>query len=695
MKGMKKVTAKLSEFIKQIKKKKKTMDLNSLSATLSIAFITVSGIILLGNSAINIYINYNNNYRLVENKQHIIADEAVKQVRNYIHKKIDIISSIVLVSDLTEEETENQKQIMSRLLNVDGSFRQLALLNNKGNELSRISRLASSLDGQLTEQNVKDLFFNIGDKDFNISSVFIDEMSFEPIILLATPIKDVFGDLKGALVAEVNLKFMWDIVASMKIGEEGTAYVVDRNGNLIAFHDVSRVIRGENLLDINLISKFAKGENVENDGINSERTKGISGKKSVITYVPLGEPDWAIVVEIPVSEANAPIIKSIWVSICIIFFGFVFAVSAGIFMSKRITRPVIKLRNATRIISQGDLDAQIDVDCNNEIGELAVNFNHMVSNINNIIIDIKEVLKVIMEKSLELKKSSTESAEAAKSVVIAMEQISSGTEEQAGEAEKTSEQIYNLGNEIDYAVSKALEVEEITESTKKLSIKSKDTIKLLTEKSKETDKITKEFTEDAKKLNESMEKIQKITDAISVITKKTSLLSLNATIEAAKAGDAGQGFSVIAKEINSLSTQSKESAKMIKPLLKEIKIQTESSVNTSIRVHKIMEEQMQAVSSTQDAFDEIIASMDNVVEKIMELNSVIAKIEDVKTKSINSVITIRSILQETAASTQDVTAASENQSLIAEQVDKFAQSLYRMGEKLVATTNIFKTKKSN
>ena len=215
---------------------------------------------------------------------------------------------------------------------------------------------------------------------------------------------------------------------------------------------------------------------------------------------------------------------------------------------------------------------------------------------------------------------------------------------------------------------------------------------MLTKKSKETDKITKEFTEDTRKLNESMEKIQKITDAISAITKKTSLLSLNATIEAAKAGDAGQGFSVIAKEINSLSTQSKESAKMIKPLLKEIKLQTESSINTSKRVHKIVEEQMQAVFSTQDAFDEIIVSMDTVTEKIIELNNIISKIEDVKTKTINSVITIRSIIEETAASTEEVTTSSENQSLIAEQVNKFAKGLYSMGERLVATTNIFKTK---
>ncbi len=64
---------------------------------------------------------------------------------------------------------------------------------------------------------------------------------------------------------------------------------------------------------------------------------------------------------------------------------------------------------------------------------------------------------------------------------------------------------------------------------------------------------------------------------------------------------------------------------------------------------------MQAVFSTQDAFDEIIVSMDTVTEKIIELNNIISKIEDVKTKTINSVITIRSIIEETAASTEEVT----------------------------------------
>ncbi|MDQ2085583.1 methyl-accepting chemotaxis protein [Herbivorax sp. ANBcel31] len=676
-----------------IKTKLEKIDIKSLTTTMAIAFISVSAIVLLVNSGINIYINYISNSRLVESEQHIIADDAVNQVRGFVNQRIDMMSAITLVSDLTEEDEESQRQVMSRLLNVESSFRQLALLDNQGNELSRVSRLSSTAEGQLTEENKKDLFSGLSNRDFYISSGFIDENSFEPIMLITTPIKDVFGDLNGALVAEINVSYMWDVVASMEIGNEGIAYVVDREGSLIAFENESRVIRGENLLDIGLVSQFADGKDAEYDGIISGRGTGISGINSVITYVPLGEPDWAVMVEIPVSEANAPIVRNVRISIIAIFLGLALAFLVGIFISKRITKPIIELRDATKIVSKGDLDAKINVNSKNEIGELSANFNDMVSSISTIIRDIKKALSVIMDQSISLKESSNKSTEAAKSVVIAMEQISSGTEEQASEAEKTSEQTHNLGQEIDFAVSKAVEVEKITESTKNLSINSKSAVELLTKKTKETDEITKEYTEDAKKLNESMEKIQSITNTISAITKKTNLLSLNATIEAAKAGDAGQGFSVIAKEINNLSTQSKESAKMIKPILNEIRLQTRTSIDTSERAHKIMEEQMQAVYSTQNAFDEIISSMDNVIEKIIELNNVINKIEDVKTKTINSVITISSVSEQTAASTEEVTAASEEQRTIAEQVSGFAQNLFDMGTKLVKTTSVFKTKK--
>ena len=63
-----------------------------------------------------------------------------------------------------------------------------------------------------------------------ISPVYIDDATSEPLIAIAIPVKNVFGDFQGTLMAEVNLKFMWDLVDQLKVGETGYAYVVDNQG---------------------------------------------------------------------------------------------------------------------------------------------------------------------------------------------------------------------------------------------------------------------------------------------------------------------------------------------------------------------------------------------------------------------------------------------------------------------------------
>ncbi|TYQ17795.1 UNVERIFIED_CONTAM: methyl-accepting chemotaxis sensory transducer with Cache sensor [Acetivibrio alkalicellulosi] len=685
------IREKISGFLLKISNFLKRFNFKSLSTTLTIAFVAVSTIVLFINSAIGIYTSYQSNTQLVASEQFIIANDASEEVKGFINQKIDMLKAVTVISDLTENDEEHQRTIMNRLLNIDNSFRQIALLNNNGTEVSRVSRLSSLALGQLTQENKAEVFSNLYLQNEFISDIYIDDISFEPIIILASPITNSLGDFRGALLAEVNLKFMWDVVASMEIGNSGIAYVVDRSGNLIAYENTSRVIRGENLSNLEIVQEFIN--NTENEvEIRGRISKGIMDTDTAIAYVPLVYPDWAIIIEMPVNEAYAPIIKSITVALVTILLSFILAIIVGVIISKRITKPVINLRDATRIISEGDLDAQINVTSKNEIGELTVNFNKMVENISTIVTDIKKALKIIMDQSLKLKESSSQSAEAARAIVIAMEQISMGTEEQAHEAEKTSEQTHNLEKEINIAVSKADEVEKITVATKNLSIKSKNTVELLTQKAKETDRILKIFSEDTSKLSESMEKIRGITDTISVITKKTTLLSLNAKIEAAKAGEVGHGFSVIASEINNLSNQSRDAAKMIEPIIKEIKLQTKASTSTCEKANEIMEQQMKAVFSTQEAFDEIITAMDNVTEKIVEMNNTINKIDSVKAKTISSVLTISSISQETAASSEEVTAASEQQKSVADQVNDFAESLYNMGTKLVKTINIFKTK---
>jgi len=328
----------------------------------------------------------------------------------------------------------------------------------------------------------------------------------------------------------------------------------------------------------------------------------------------------------------------------------------------------------------------------NEIGELAVDFNQMADNINTLIMNIKQASRIILEQSSTLKEKSDLSAQSSETIVCTMEQINQGADQQAKEAEATSEQTGILGEEINNAVNKTAEVERLAGSARDLSLKSKDTVEILIERANETDRITRAFVENTTSLSDSLEKIRSIADAITEITNKTKNLSLNARIEAARAGEAGRGFEVIVKEISNLSNQSREAAKLIDPILEEIKLKAAVSSKASEEVNVILEEQMKSVYSTQDTFDKIILSMDNAISQIVELSNIIRNIDGIKEKSIKSVMTISSVTQQTAASCQEVSAASEEQKEIAYQVKSFADKLYEMGEKLVEVIDAFKTR---
>ncbi len=225
-----------------------------------------------------------------------------------------------------------------------------------------------------------DLFLKASKEERFISSVYIDNITCEPLVIMAVPVTDIFGDYKGALMAEVNLKFMWDLVDNINVGNTGVAYVVDMKGTLIAFGDTSRVLSGENLTYLDEVDEFVGG-NESAHKIESEISKGIRGDDVVTTHVHLKNPDWAVVVELPVQEAYEDVTQEIKLSVLVMVLCIFLVVVVGIYLSKRITKPIIRLRNATGEIGKGKLDTKIDVKSKNEIGDLARSFNKMVESI--------------------------------------------------------------------------------------------------------------------------------------------------------------------------------------------------------------------------------------------------------------------------------------------------------------------------
>jgi len=351
-----------------------------LRVTLAIAFLALCAVVLLIASSLSMYFSFQTQQELITNEQRFIAQNAANTVRSFVQEKLSALKATVRLGNLVDIRQEEQKIVLEQLLGFEPAFRQLALLNAQNQELAKVSRLSNLVSYGFIKRIGSDMFSQVSQGKMYIGSVYIDEITSEPMVVMVVPVTDIFGDFKGVLMAEVNLKFMWDLVGRIKVGDKGLAYVVDKQGDLIASGDVSRVLRGENLIYLNEVNEFVKGDILTHKD-SAEVVKGIQGNQVVANHAHLGTPDWAVVVELPVLEAYETVITTLIISGLIILLSFALAIIFGVFLSKRIAKPIISLRDAAVRIGEGKLDTRIEIEKKDEIGDLAAAFNQMAQDL--------------------------------------------------------------------------------------------------------------------------------------------------------------------------------------------------------------------------------------------------------------------------------------------------------------------------
>jgi len=350
----------------------------SLTTTLAIAFFTLSAVVLLISSGLQIVSNVQTQREAISNKQQLIAQEASRTVSNFIQEKFSVLATTVELVDLIRAPAEEQKQILDSLLGLQPAFRQLVVLNAQNQEVAHGSRISLVAAGGLSGQLKGDILGQVKQGKRYISSVYFDPNSSEPLVLIAVPVRTALGDFQGALVAEVNLKFMWDLVDQIKVGETGYAYVVDKQGKLIAFSDAARVLKGEDISHVPAVSAFIQHP-------ASARTTevsiypGITGETAMGTYIPLETPDWAVVTELPTEEANRAINQQVILSIGITLTAAILAGMLGMFVARRLAVPLVNLTGTAARITAGEMRLQAVVGGPRETASLATAFNSMTA----------------------------------------------------------------------------------------------------------------------------------------------------------------------------------------------------------------------------------------------------------------------------------------------------------------------------
>lgn len=350
---------------------------------LATAFLILSLTVLTISSGMALFYSYQAQRQFVADRQQLIARQAANTVASFIEQKLSELDAAATLGIRASVSPEEQQVSLNNLLGLDPAFRHVALLSLQGQEVAWVSRLSKLTAGQLAERVSNDLLNQVRQGKRQISPVYIDDVTSEPLVVMAVPVSDVFGDLQGILLAEVNLKFMWDLVERLEIGETGRAYVVDRQGNLLAFGDTARVLRGENVRQIRQVSTFINSPALTEAFAGT--FEGLIGVDVVGAYAPLGMPDWAVMTELPVSEAYRQVRQSAVVAIGGNLLMAVLAGLLGIFAASRLARPIHALTQTASRIAAGDRELQVAPVGPAEIVSLAEAFNSMTRQMRDLI----------------------------------------------------------------------------------------------------------------------------------------------------------------------------------------------------------------------------------------------------------------------------------------------------------------------
>jgi PAS domain S-box-containing protein len=380
----------------------------SISSILTLYVFSLSAAILLIAGSISFFTHLKTKQQAIAQEQRFIAQTPAQTVRNFVADKVNILQASLWISDIHRLDKASQTRVLQTLAGMRPSFKQLVLLDTLDRQSTRISRRSQGADRPEDSPYYAAALTTIHGRSQYLSPVYVDTLTREPAILIALPITDVYGMTRGGLLAEVNLKFMWDLMRDLRVGERGTAYVVDKTGALIAYGDAARVLRGDNVRSLRAVADFLSAR--DSAAVQEPRIyRGIAGEDVVGSHTPLLTPDWAVVVEIPLQEAYADLIWEAIINTAVFAFLVVAAALVGTRLSRQVSRPIISLAETASRIAAGERTIQAEVAGPRETASLAEAFNSMTTQLRTSLVhlelqveEVKHAEQALREKSAEL-----------------------------------------------------------------------------------------------------------------------------------------------------------------------------------------------------------------------------------------------------------------------------------------------------
>lgn len=359
----------------------------------------------------------------------------------------------------------------------------------------------------------------------------------------------------------------------------------------------------------------------------------------------------------------------------------------GLFVGGAISRPIARIAAAAGQVAEGNLDQKaLAIPSRDEVGDMTRAFNHMVSHLRHLVQNVSEATRAVLDSLKDMSDISREVAAGAQRATEAIEQVASGTGDQA----RATEQVRDIMGQLRQAV------QEIAAGSQQTADQVHDAMGLLGRMAEAIEQVvhdTQRVAEDAQEAARAAEqgaaivsettagmgrirqsvlhaaslmqeleslssRIGDITRVIADIADQTNLLALNAAIEAARAGHHGAGFAVVADEVRKLAERSAASSGQIRDLIATIQERTTQAAAAMEAGSNEAEAGSALAQQTGEALQRILQTVERAARQMQAIAASAREVYGGTEHVVRAFDAVAALTNESTAATEEVAAGS-------------------------------------